>query len=178
MRSARARAARARLSLAPRPVMLHAGQRPQLAVPARADWVGGHVLHIIHSASDRWGTVLSCKPWLWHSWHCAPPVKQSKDRRCHEAPGTRPPPLSRAEPERLRRARAQEIRDFLIFTQQVGVPLPLSAVFAATLRTREVLPKLTIYHSTMLFKGLKYYAGVPGVTDVLKRLTIQARSHC
>lgn len=70
---------------------------------------------------------------------------------------------------------AQEIRDFLIVTQQLGLPLPLSVVYAATARISEVVPKLTIWHSTMLFKGLKYYAGVPGVTDVLRRLTTQAR---
>ena len=75
-------------------------------------------------------------------------------------------------------ARAQEIRDFLIVTQQLGLPLPLSVVYRAMSRIREVVPKLTIWHSTMLFKGLKYYAGVPGITELLRQLTTQARSSC
>ena len=73
---------------------------------------------------------------------------------------------------------AQEIRNFLIVTQQLGLPLPLSVVYGAISRLREVVPKLTIWHSTMLFKGLKYYAGVPGITDMLRQLTTQARSAC
>ena len=73
---------------------------------------------------------------------------------------------------------AQEIRNFLIVTQQLGLPLPLSVVYGAISRIREVVPKLTIWHSTMLFKGLKYYAGVPGITDMLRQLTTQARSTC
>ena len=64
---------------------------------------------------------------------------------------------------------------FLIVTQQLGLPLPLSVVYGAMARIREVVPKLTIWHSTMLFKGLKYYAGVPGITDMLRQLTAQAR---